>query len=93
MKIVGLGRLANLCANPRFQPRLVSWLAEMGDAHMSDMDEITERFASARPTGPNCADFALVDGVVVEALFSFKADTVLIRAARVQTVHAPPAAY
>ncbi|MDC8010958.1 hypothetical protein [Tahibacter soli] len=59
---------------------------------MSDMDEITERFASARPTGPNCADFALVDGVVVEALFSFKADTVLIRHARVQFPHAPSAA-
>lgn len=82
MNVVGTGRLATVRANPRLEPRVVSWLAELGAANMKSMDDITTRFGSARLTGERQVEFALAEGLIIDTLVSFNGNTVMIRAAR-----------
>ena len=82
MNVVGTGRLATVRANPRLQPRVVSWLAELGAANMNNMSDITARFGSARPIGERQVEFILAECLIIDTLVSFTGHTVMIRAAR-----------
>jgi hypothetical protein len=82
MNVVGTGRLATVRAYPQLEPRVVSWLAELGAANMENMGDITTRFGSARPIGERQVEFALAEGLVIDTLVSFTGHTVMIRTAR-----------
>jgi len=90
MNVVGTGRLATVRANPRLEPRVVSWLAELGAANMKDMSDITTRFGSARPLGERQVQFALAEGLVIDTLVSFTGHTIMIRTAQLLEAAARP---
>jgi hypothetical protein len=79
MNVVGVGRLSDVDIDAVRQRLLAVWLAELREARMRDMVDITKRFASAKPTGAAAADFFVGDELLVRALFSFPARTMLIR--------------
>lgn len=86
MNVVGTGRLAIVRTNPRLEPRVVSWLAELGSANMENMSDITTRFGSARPIDERQVEFALAECLIIDTLVSFPGHTVMIRAARLLQV-------
>jgi hypothetical protein len=82
MEVVGIGRLMGVRADPRWEPRVVAWLAELEEATMKDMAEITSRFGSATSTSGSQVEFALGEELVIETLVQFSAQTLMVRAVR-----------
>lgn len=83
MKVIGIGRLQTVRAHPRLEPRVVSWLAELGEAEVKNMSDIMKKFDSARPISDQRVEFALAEDLLIDTLISFPGHTLVIRFARV----------
>lgn len=83
MNVIGIGRLQTVRAHPRLEPRVVSWLAELGAAEVKNMSDITKKFGSARPISDQQVEFALAEDLFIDTLVSFPGHTLVIRFVRV----------